>query len=217
MSKAILFINGEIDIDFCSSYIDKNNPSTPVFCADGAFNKICESEKLLSRLVNIIGDGDSVIESPNHINKYILISDQNSTDFEKSLDILYEKNYTDILVFGASGGEMDHCLSNISIIMKYRHKINITFIDKYSYYFLLSPTNDIMNIKGKMVSLVPLFELKNINTSGCMFEITNGNLSFGSNTGIRNHAIENNISITYDSGDGLIFISHDNYHSHLEE
>ncbi|WP_162902282.1 thiamine diphosphokinase [Facilibium subflavum] len=213
MKTAILFINGEVNIAFCQNYILKHYPGLPLYCADGAYDKVVGS--LLDKYIEkVIGDGDSIDNANLHHHDYILIPDQYATDFEKALSFLHQSGYQNLIVFGAAGGELDHCFANISSALKLNNQLNLTFVDAYSYAFFLNPQTKLSHVKGKMISIMPLWTLDKITLTGCRYNLSNQNLSFGESVGIRNHAIAAEVCINYESGNGLVFVSHNNYHGY---
>ena len=38
--KAILFVKGDIDMNFVDQYLTENNLNFPIYCTDGAYHKI---------------------------------------------------------------------------------------------------------------------------------------------------------------------------------
>ncbi|MDE4947211.1 thiamine diphosphokinase, partial [Francisella tularensis subsp. holarctica] len=78
--------------------------------------------------------------------------DQYTTDFEKSWNYLISLGALKVFVFGASVGEMDHFLSNISIAKNYKQKREIELIDIYSRYFFIPKKFAVSGDVGKMFS-----------------------------------------------------------------
>ena len=83
--------------------------------------------------------------------------------------------------------------------------------DEYGYSKILYKQYTINNVQHKMISIIPLFAIDKISSVGLQFELTNNNLTFGSNISIRNYAIAKSINIEFIKGNGLIFISHHSY------
>ena len=208
-TKAILFLNGNINIQFCTTDIQFHYNTLPIYCSDGAYNKIV-SKTLKDKIVAVVGDGDSINEKIN--NKYIIFADQNYTDCEKILKYMVKKSYSEIFIYGAGGNEMDHYLGNISAIIKYENKIKFKFIDEYGYSLFLQPKIMIHNTKNKMVSIIPICKLQNVHSTGLKFELKSKDLKLGIYISIRNYAIKNKITIDFKQGKGMIFISHKKYH-----
>lgn len=211
---AILFLNGRVDIDFCEKYIFENYSWLPIYCADGAYSKVKNSSLLNKNIKKVIGDFDSCKVESNDL--FLINHDQNSTDFEKCLEYLLDQNYTKVIVFGGSEGEMDHFLANISVALLYKNKLTIEFVDSYSWYFFIPKVFNVENVKGKMFSIMPFGCVKNIYYNGLKYPLYGQDLEFGITTGARNCAIENEVSISYSCGEILLFISHKKYKDRLD-
>ncbi|QIW10246.1 thiamine diphosphokinase [Francisella sp. LA112445] len=209
MSQAILFLNGKVDLAFCEKYIQDNFCNLSIFCADGAYQKIKSSQMLNTKIKKVIGDFDSFSVSDDDL--FLIDEDQYSTDFEKSLNYIISQGASKVFVFGASEGEMDHFLCNISIAKNYIKKINIEFIDIYSRYFFIPKNFSIKEVIGRMFSVMPFGSAEDIYYNGLKYPLSGESLSINTSTGARNYAIEDTVNITYSSGDILLFISHAKY------
>ena len=203
MKKVLLFING---------IPPKNLPETEgyslIACSDGAFHYLKEKNFPLEKLDFISGDFDSHSGTDEKVyaEKFIFTPDQDKTDFEKSLEIIAEKGFTKVDVFGGSGGEMDHFLGNLYVAFKFKSEMEIVFFDEFSTYFF-SPKKLVLNkVKGKTVSLYPFPEAKNISTKGLKWPLNNENLDLTHRIGTRNFAEEDKVFIEFDSGDLVIFV-----------
>lgn len=201
--KALLFINGDPPEDFpdLSSY-------SVIACSDGAFHYLKRMKFPLAKLDFISGDFDSHCGSDTDIyrEKFIFTPDQNFTDFEKSLRLLFEQGITAVDVYGGSGGEQDHYIGNLHSAFIYRDKLKITFFDRYSSYFFISEDFSAGDVLDKMISLVPFPEAKNITTKGLKWNLTEDVLSLHSRVGTRNVAVSDKIVISFESGSLLVFI-----------
>ncbi|MED7819580.1 MULTISPECIES: thiamine diphosphokinase [unclassified Francisella] len=213
MSQAILFLNGKVDLAFCEQYIQDNLCHLDIFCADGAYRKIIKSSQLSSKIKKVIGDFDSFTASNDEL--FLIDKDQYSTDFEKSLNYIISQGVSKVFVFGASEGEMDHFLCNISIAKNYIKRINIEFIDIYSRYFFIPNKFSISRVKGRMFSVMPFGSAEDIYYNGLRYPLSGESLSIDTSTGARNYATEDKVEISYSSGDILLFISHAKYKDRL--
>ncbi|AEB28468.1 thiamine diphosphokinase [Francisella hispaniensis] len=213
MSEAILFLNGRVDLLFCEKYIEDNFVRFDIFCADGAYDKVKKSSRLKSKIKRVIGDFDSFVVSESDL--FLTDTDQYSTDFEKSLNYLISLGILKVFVFGASEGEMDHFLCNISIAKNYKQKIEIEFIDIYSRYFFIPKKFAVSGVVGKMFSVMPFGYAENIYYNGLRYPLSGESLSIDTSTGARNYATEDKVEISYSSGDILLFISHAKYKDRL--
>lgn len=124
------------------------------------------------------------------------------------LQILFDKGFTRIDVFGASGKEQDHFLGNLHTAIQWKGKLNLTFFDNDSRYFLADKNTEVLNCIEKIISLVPFPIANKISTKGLQYALKNENLTFGKRIGTRNMAIENKIEISFETGELFIFINH---------
>lgn len=210
MKKALLFING---------IPPKNLPVTEgyslIACSDGAFHYLKEKNFPLEKLDFISGDFDSISgkdeilrQGQNEKLEVIFTPDQDKTDFQKSLEIIQEKGFSKVDIYGGSGGEMDHFLGNLTVAYLFKNEMELTFIDEFSTYFF-SPKELVLNdVKGKTISLYPFPEAKNISTNGLKWALNKENLNLINRIGTRNIAKEEIVSINFEWGDLVIFVQH---------
>ena len=206
--KALLFINGTPP---------ENLPKTEgydiIACTDGAFHYLKQLKFPLDKLDFISGDFDShkieeeiIQQAQNHQFEIIETPDQNKTDFHKALEIIIEKGFDNIDVFGGSGGEQDHFLGNLSVAFAFKDKANLRFFDKHSSYYFIPKKFTISDVKGKMISLMPFPIAKNIETKGLKWPLYKEDLILGERIGTRNIAENKDVTIKYNQGDLLIFV-----------
>lgn len=208
MKKALLFINGEPPKEFpnLSDY-------ELIACTDGAFHYLRQFNFPLDKLDFISGDFDShkiddeiLRQAQNDNFEIIETPDQNKTDFHKAIEIIIEKSFENIDVYGASGGEQDHFLGNLSVAFFFKDKLNLRFFDNYSSYYFISKEFSIFDVKDKMISLMPFPIAKNIETKGLKWPLYHEDLILGERIGTRNIAENKEIYIKYKEGDLLIFV-----------
>ena len=202
LEKAFLLLNGDAPKEL------PNLKEYKIICAtDGAYQFLKQNHVIPNF---ISGDFDSIKSLPEGISEETTIietPDQDFTDFDKALQILFKKGFTKIDVYGASGGEQDHFLGNLHTALAWKDKIQITFYDNYGIYFLAEKETKINNCLGKTISLVPFFEVQNITTKGLQFPLHNETLQFSKRIGTRNKATESTIEIRFSSGDLFLFIN----------
>lgn len=196
--KVCLFLNGEQP---------KSIPDLAEYklvCAtDGAY-QFLRDHHIVPDFIS--GDFDSVEDIPDAI-KVIHTPNQEFTDFDKVLQILSDKGFKTVHVFGASGKEQDHFLGNLHTALQWKSKLNLTFFDNHGYYFLADKTSEIKNCIDKTISLVPLPEATGIVTVGLQYALNNETLAFGDRIGTRNKAVADNISISFKTGNLFLFIN----------
>jgi thiamine pyrophosphokinase len=197
--KVFLLLNGETPKQVPD--VSKYN----LICAtDGAYHYL-KKQHIIPDF--IAGDFDSIQEIPKEI-EVIKTPNQDFTDFDKILQILFDKGFNHIDVFGASGKEQDHFLGNLHTATQFKDKLQLTFFDNYSRYFLADKNTEISDCKNKIVSLIPFPKATNIVTEGLEYQLHKEDLVFGERIGTRNKAIQDTITITFESGELFIFINH---------
>ncbi|WP_299012617.1 thiamine diphosphokinase [uncultured Polaribacter sp.] len=196
--RVFLLLNGDFP---------KSIPNLAVYhiiCAtDGAYQHL-KKHHITPDFIS--GDFDSIEEIPKNI-EVITTPNQEYTDFDKILKILYKKGYTNVDVFGASGKEQDHFLGNLNTAITWKKKLKLTFFDDYGFYFLADNVTKFTGCIHKTVSLIPFPKAKNITTKGLQYALKGEDLKLGKRIGTRNKAIENNIEITFTKGNLFIFIN----------
>ena len=207
-NKALLFINGD-----SPKTIPNFSGYDLIACTDGAFHYLKQHKFPLNQLDFISGDFDShkieeeiIQQAQNHSFEIIETPDQNKTDFHKALEIIIEKGFDNIDVFGGSGGEQDHFLGNLSVAYAFKDKLNLQFFDEYSSYYFIPKKFTISDVKGKMISLMPFPIAKNIETKGLKWPLYKEDLILGERIGTRNIAENQEVSVKYKEGDLLIFV-----------
>lgn len=201
LEKAFLLLNGE-----APKTLPDFNQYQIIYATDGAYQFLKEN-KIIPNFVS--GDFDSVksLDTISTATAIIETPNQDFTDFDKALQIIYNKGFTQVDVYGASGGEQDHFLGNLHNAIVWKSKLKITFHDNYGYYFLAKKETKIDNCYGKTISLVPFFKVKNVTTKGLQYPLKNETLQFSKRIGTRNKAIEDTIEITFSSGELFLFIN----------
>jgi thiamine pyrophosphokinase len=197
--KVFLLLNGEAPnkLPDLSDY--------DIVCAtDGAYHYL-EENSIVPHF--ICGDFDSIKKIPDAV-EVIHTPNQDLTDFDKMLQIIFDKGYRTIDIYGASGKEQDHFLGNLHTVIQWKESLKLTFYDNYSKYFLAKKNTEITNCKDKIVSLIPFSKATNIATEGLQYELNNEDLTFGQRIGTRNKAIKNDINITFETGELFVFINH---------
>ena len=110
-SNVFLLLNGEkpTKLPDTSKY--------EVICAtDGAYEYLRENQ-IQPHFIS--GDFDYLTLLPEGI-ETVPTPDQNFTDFDKILQILWDREYKNIHVYGASGKEQDHFLGNLHSALQWQ-------------------------------------------------------------------------------------------------
>lgn len=196
--KVFLLLNGEKP---------KEVPNFSVYdliCAtDGAYQYL-EKHKIVPDFIS--GDLDSLEAIPKEI-EVIKTTNQDFTDFDKILQILFDKGFTKIDVYGASGQEQDHFLGNLDTAIRWKKKLSLTFFDNNGTYFLAKKKLVLSNCKGKIISLIPFSKASKVETFGLKYSLKKETLKFGKRIGTRNLAIDKKVKINFKKGNMFVFIN----------
>lgn len=92
-------------------------------------------------MVAVVGDFDSISTQdlinikrlPLRVEQLNII--KNETDLEAAINLALSMGYEAINIYGALGGRMDHSLTNINLLKKYRM---LKFFDDFSEIFILN-------------------------------------------------------------------------------
>lgn len=166
-----------------------------VVVLDGAYERV---KKLQIKPDVVIGDFDSIPEIPEDVGvEFIKIDDQETTDLEKAISYLQNKNYTDINVVWGTGKRLDHTINNFSILAK-NADLNIVLYDDYSKAFALPTQYKKHYAAGSKISLFPVGEVSGIKTENLIYALSEESLVWGGRSGSSN-AVKN---------DGIVEIKH---------
>ncbi|KAA5821957.1 thiamine diphosphokinase [Algibacter amylolyticus] len=196
--QVCLFLNGESP----KSIPDLKNYN--MVCATDGACTFLKANNIVPHFIS--GDFDSIKTIPDSI-EVIHTPNQDFTDFDKILQILFDRGFSDIHVYGASGQEQDHFLGNLHTALQWKTKLKITFFDNYGFYFLADTKVTLTQCLGKHVSLFPFPEANGIITRGLQYALNDESLFFGGRIGTRNKAIEDTIEISFKTGNMFLFIN----------
>lgn len=210
--QKISFIEGKFDAVICLNTINpdiehiKQLTDIPILAADGAGLYLLKNGIIPNY---IIGDLDSFnkdkISNSYPDDKLIYLPDQDTNDFEKTLDFARRKNYNNIIVFGIHGGEYEHSLNNWSVLSKYSDIMDIVIYDLGRYGFCISRNTKIETNPDEIISLIPKGFAK-ITTEGLKWNLIDELLALGIREGARNNALHNEVTLELSTGELFVFL-----------
>ncbi|TAE25946.1 MAG: thiamine diphosphokinase [Candidatus Kapaibacterium sp.] len=182
----------------------------PIAAADGAAKKLRERGITPSY---IVGDLDSIFEELNfwREQKGIIIhevSDQNSTDYEKTIAFVRERGSKNILVCGLHGGDLDHTLNNWSITKRESastQALNLAIFDNGKTAFSVRESIQFDAGADDMISLIPQPKVR-LTTSGLEWNLNNEELELGRREGARNRATAPKVRLEIHAGELFLFL-----------
>lgn len=194
--KSILCLNGTLPEQ---KWFDKYKNLTLV-AADGAANALHE-RKIIPDI--IIGDLDSLKNKKSFkSSKIIEYIDQDKTDFEKSIDKIEELDLLPTLIFGISGGEIDHVIYNLNCFIKFSTTKELAFLSydgkKHQWGMPIKDKLEFATNINQKVSLLA-YESCNVSTSGLNWNLNKKELSVHYSSA-RNFAVSSSVDIKVHKG-----------------
>ena len=205
MFKSILCLNGNLPDRETILGLRKNNP---LIAADGAANHLIKNN---IKPNIIIGDLDSLDTNLDLKNINILkVSDQNHTDFEKSLKYTIQRKLFPILVLGINGGEIDHIIDNMNKFIKYSTNIPMIFFDSPNKWGVaISKNIEIKTKQSSTISIFPFEHNTHLKSTGLNWELDSNNHTIFQNPSTRNKNTSTNVSISSSKDKVLVIIEND--------
>lgn len=198
----IIVAGGEIrDYDFFFSYI--NNEKNKIICADGGLQHM---KKWGVKPHIIMGDFDScpsyIMDQYKDCEIKAFPPEKDQTDFEIAIVEAIQRGAEEIMVFGATGGRLDHTLGNIHCLMKALEvKVPACIIDEYNRVQLVNSKTMFKNKEGHYISLIPLTsKVEGITLTGFKYPLLNATIEYGTSLGISNEFIDGEGRIELEKG-----------------
>ena len=206
MKIAYLILNGELkgNKEFYLDFIENNKGD--IYCADGGAN-ICYELNLIPK--EIYGDLDSIQNKVKEFYqeknvKFIKFQvEKDYTDSELVLNEIQNK-YDVIYCIAGLGGSIDHELTNINLLAKYK---NLIFISEKERLFKIDSKyefNDMINTKISFVIFSD--RVKGLTLKGFKYDIENLDIKKGEARCISNIIVKNKANLLIKSGSLLCII-----------
>ncbi|WP_158607368.1 thiamine diphosphokinase [Rhodohalobacter sp. SW132] len=202
---AVILCNGEPPE---KEQLQRSIDTADLFIAADGGGNIALQYNLLPDI--IIGDLDS-FHQPDTVTVPVLHKpDQNINDLEKALNHITQLEVENVLVFGATGQRLDHTVKNLSVMKQFHNQFNtLVFRDKFCDIKLINSPHTEQVTPGTQISLFPLSgKVTGISSSGLKYKLNNHSLENGVFDGTSNESVSDQVVITYESGDLLLFINH---------
>lgn len=140
----------------------------------------------------------------------VKIDDQDSYDLDKAINYLIGRKIPAANIVWATGKRMDHTLTNITNMVRYREDIKLVMLDDYSKIFPLPKKFTKWYPAQTILSLIPLGMVEGINTSNLKYELLNETLILGFKPGSSNEVLcDGLVEIAYTNGHLILMESND--------
>lgn len=203
LGRTLVFSGGRFEDSFVADYLKKQHFDA-VVCADSGLDA---ASRFGIGVNYFMGDFDSV--SPEVLKKYQKKTvssnpeaqwiqyprEKDATDTQLVLEWVVERNPSEIVILGATGGRMDHFLANLNLLMiPLEKKIPAYILDKNNKIYLMDSEVSIEACQqyGKYISLQPLSqEVTGITLKGMKYPLEDFTMTIGTSLGVSNEIAEN--------------------------
>ena len=201
MKTAYVFFNGQLEgsREFYIKLIDEKKGD--IYCADGGANHL---EALGIFPLEIWGDLDSVTKEiiekyrNNNVRIKKFPKDKDYTDGELILQHISKLNYDEIIIIGGLGGRIDHLLTNLNLIIKFK---NLKFVTEKERIFSIEKKAELTGLRGKTISFVPFSEkVEGLTLEGFKYPLNKYILHQGDSICMSNIAVDDICKVTFDTG-----------------
>jgi len=154
-----------------------------IIAADGGAN-ICAEKRIMPDA--IIGDMDSIADRKywQDKSKLVEVEDQETTDFEKCLQ-LSQAPVT--IAIGMAGERVDHTLANLDILLRYGGKRRLAIATKEDLIIRVSGAFEFDALPGSRISVLPVAPIKFSRSDGLKYPLDGVELAPGKRVGISNN------------------------------
>jgi thiamine pyrophosphokinase len=137
--------------------------------------------------------------------------DKDFTDTELVLNKALELGGTEISLLGCTGTRIDHLMGNIGMLFKcLKLNINAYIKDNNNYIQIVDKSIKIKGKKGEIFSLQCYGDgVENLNIKGSRYELNNYFLTKGDPRTVSNEFLDEEVEISFTSGNLIIFYSRD--------
>lgn len=160
--------------------------------------------------VAAFGDYDSVTEEEltwmqeQKRDLHIVAKEKDETDLEIAIRWALGQKPSEIRIFGATGGRLDHSLANIQMLLKGMHtNVKMSVVDNKNEIFVQEPGTYMVE-KSEMfpyISFVPMSEqVEGITLHGFKYPLTNKTIEWGSTLCVSNELIAEKGTFSFTTG-----------------
>lgn len=134
--------------------------------------------------------------------------DQNKTDTRLALELAHKLQAKHVFLLAASGGRLDHLLSNI-FELKYMHDyMDIKLIDEFTELTYINKSSDYTGEIGDVLSVMPISDVKSLSYEGLLYSLGQENIKAGTSL-VSNKFSAKKARIFFESGELLVMRTYD--------
>jgi len=201
--KSLICLDGKFPLpEFFLPENPENSLILPIIAVDGAANSL-QKYGVIPKI--IIGDLDSinsaVLNGFKGVSEVVLLPDQNSSDFEKTMAYLSEISHLPAIITGMNGGCLDHVLNNLAILADF----NSFFYAENQIVFFV---REFAELNLPILSKISIFGAPEaeVTSVGLKWELLNYGLNFFDKNSCFNRTICQKVKLHVISGAILVII-----------
>lgn len=193
MKTGLILTGGRIDLAFAGPFLREAGDFDCVVAADAG---LAAAEELGLAPAAVVGDFDSA--DPRLLSRYrkrpgirwdVRRPEKDETDTELAIGTALELGCTRLCILGATGGRLDHELSNIHLLKLCLDRgAEACICDACNRLFLIGPPGRTFRrdrVWGKYVSFLPLSQhVRGITLSGFKYPLCGKDLEIGAEAGL---------------------------------
>lgn len=191
----------------CSGICINKEKDDIVIAADGGYRYL-RSANITPDI--IIGDFDSLGETPCEDNVIKLNPVKDITDMNAAVDIGIEKGFDEFVIYGATGGRIDHSLANIQLVASLsRRGIKASLVNGKTV--ITAVTNGKMCFDSSYKGYISVFAHSdicgNVSIKGLKYGLENAALKNDFSLGVSNEFVGKESFVSVENGTLIIVIN----------
>jgi thiamine pyrophosphokinase len=178
-----------------------------VIAVDAGFNYLMEAG---IKADLIVGDFDSLKDTPNHPNIIKLNSEKNDTDTHYALEHAFDLGYKKFCIYCGTGGRLSHTLANFqSMLSLTKRGCDVQMFGQNEVYTTLS--NNTLYFNEFQQGYISVFSMSSrsegVTLCGLKYPLTDYLMLNSYPIGVSNQFVGNTASVTVRNGDLLVIYS----------
>ena len=188
MTRFVILMGGDLTV---TKRLKSQVQKTRVIAADGG---MAHAEALDLAPELWVGDFDSTSEELadryRHVARHAFPVEKDKTDGEIAVDEAVRLGAREIVMVGGLGGQADHAVANLGLILKLGRRRVAAFIStgEEEAYPILNGTHRLDLPRGTRLSVVPFTDLAGLDLDGVKWPLVNRSVPLGSSLTVSNIA-----------------------------
>ncbi|MCL2224347.1 MAG: thiamine diphosphokinase [Defluviitaleaceae bacterium] len=203
--RAVIISGGKItNYEYIKTHIQNGDT---IICADSGYN---HAVKMGIKPDIVVGDFDSIGKIPTDVECLRYPPRKDLTDTEIALEHAREKGFTEFIILGATGGRIDHSLTNILLLKStLPRNEKAILIDEHNKIFITDSRLKLHEPCGSIVSLIPLTHCTGVTTKNLEYPLHNAEMFVGKGLGVSNITTADSAEVSVTEGVLLVIVARD--------